>query len=125
MNQEEQEMIWIKDSLKMNKLRINESYKDVEFADTRQINMMTRDFIKKAKGFIPFARRALSLSSSSSQSDHDRLDRLSSLVGGLDKTLYSYEGRKMVHEYALLSKNIVLEIIDITCDTYERVLTEM
>jgi hypothetical protein len=118
---EKRQLTWINDSLKINKLRINETYKGIEFCNNRQIINITRNYIEKAKTSLKSAKHALSLSPSAG--DKDRLDKLHPIIEGLSQSVSSPEGRKMVHEYVLLSKNLLVEILDIACNAYDRAIS--
>lgn len=117
----QKQLTWLKNSLKVNKLRIDEAFNNLDLYDTRQVIDLTRSMIDKAKAsIITSANHALTLSPSTEESC--RLSKIQSIIEGLNQTLSSPQARKMAYEYAATSKDLVLEMTDIACNAYDRAL---
>jgi len=127
---DENEIKWLKDAVKINKLRINEIYNGVEYCESHRIINITKTLLDKSQQSLKSARHALLLTDKSAlidksinvSKDKDRITKISGILDGISKTIYTPEGKKSAYEYASMTNVLIQEILDIACRSYENLL---
>ncbi len=120
-NNRVKELTWLKQSANISKRTINQTCDELQHC-TNAIPIV-KQLIEKSHRLIASVRYSLKLSPCVEHSD--RIDKISSTIEGIHKSIYTTEGKKMAHEIASYTAMLILEALDITVIAHDRHVEQM